>query len=42
MWLWEGCDRRFATCSGRFGNGRLFRGEPHVPGNDMLMQVAGL
>ncbi len=40
--LWEGCDRRFATCRDRFRNGRLFRGEPYVPGNDMLMQVAGL
>jgi uncharacterized phage protein (TIGR02218 family) len=40
--FWEGCDRRFATCADRFGNAGLFRGEPHVPGNDLLMQVAGL
>jgi uncharacterized phage protein (TIGR02218 family) len=34
--LVEGCDKRFATCAGRFGNAANFRGEPHVPGNDLL------
>jgi uncharacterized phage protein (TIGR02218 family) len=34
--LTEGCDRRFATCSGRFANAANFRGEPHLPGNDLL------
>lgn len=34
--LHEGCDRRFETCTGRFGNGENFRGEPHLPGNDLL------
>ncbi len=32
----EGCDRAFATCRGRFGNGLNFRGEPHLPGMDLL------
>jgi uncharacterized phage protein (TIGR02218 family) len=32
----EGCDRRFETCVGRFGNGVNFRGEPHLPGMDLL------
>lgn len=38
--LTEGCDKRFATCSLRFGNAANFRGEPHLPGNDMLVRYA--
>ena len=34
--LREGCDHTFSTCSARFGNGRNFRGEPFLPGNDLL------
>lgn len=34
--LTAGCDKRFATCRSRFGNGLNFRGHPHMPGNDML------
>lgn len=34
--LREGCDHTFATCTGRFGNGINFRGEPFLPGNDLL------
>lgn len=34
--LVEGCDRRFETCCARFANARNFRGEPHLPGNDLL------
>lgn len=34
--LREGCDRRLATCAGRFGNAANFRGEPYVPGLDLL------
>ncbi len=34
--LYEGCDRRFATCRDRFSNTLNFRGEPHLPGNDLL------
>lgn len=29
-----GCDKSFATCKARFGNGLNFRGFPHVPGAD--------
>lgn len=34
--LREGCDRTFATCRDRFANIANFRGEPHLPGNDLL------
>lgn len=39
--LREGCDKRFATCVARFGNGANFRGEPHLPGNDLLTRYPG-
>lgn len=38
--LSEGCDKRFATCRDRFENARNFRGEPHVPGGDLLTRYA--
>lgn len=34
--LREGCDKRLATCAGRFGNAVNFQGEPYLPGNDLL------
>lgn len=34
--LREGCDHRLQTCAARFGNVVNFRGEPHLPGNDLL------
>lgn len=34
--LIQGCDKRFATCIARFANAANFRGEPHLPGNDLL------
>lgn len=34
--LWHGCDKRLATCANRFANAANFRGEPHVPGADIL------
>ncbi len=34
--LTQGCDRRFSTCRDRFANTLNFRGEPHLPGNDLL------
>lgn len=37
----EGCDKRFTTCVGRFGNGLNFRGEPHLPGMDLLTRYPG-
>lgn len=39
--LVEGCDRRFATCCTRFDNAVNFRGEPHLPGNDLLTRYGG-
>ncbi len=32
----EGCDKRLATCRGRFGNVLNFRGFPTIPGDDFL------
>jgi uncharacterized phage protein (TIGR02218 family) len=37
----EGCDKSLATCSGRFGNAINFRGEPHLPGMDLLTRYPG-
>ncbi len=37
----EGCDKRFATCHARFGNAANFRGEPHLPGIDLLARYPG-
>jgi uncharacterized phage protein (TIGR02218 family) len=37
----EGCDKRLATCAGRFANAANFRGEPHLPGNDLLTRYPG-
>jgi uncharacterized phage protein (TIGR02218 family) len=39
--LREGCDKRFATCVSRFNNAENFRGEPHLPGNDLLTRYPG-
>jgi uncharacterized phage protein (TIGR02218 family) len=39
--LREGCDKLFSTCIGRFGNAQNFRGEPHLPGIDLLTRYAG-
>jgi uncharacterized phage protein (TIGR02218 family) len=39
--LREGCDKSFATCVGRFANGENFRGEPHLPGMDLLTRYPG-
>lgn len=38
----EGCDKQIATCVNRFENALNFRGEPHVPGGDVLMRFGGL
>lgn len=37
----EGCDRRLETCASRFSNVANFRGEPHLPGTDLLMRYPG-
>ncbi|HTU11427.1 MAG TPA: DUF2163 domain-containing protein [Allosphingosinicella sp.] len=39
--LTEGCDKMLATCVARFGNAVNFRGEPHLPGIDLLTRYPG-
>jgi uncharacterized phage protein (TIGR02218 family) len=39
--LVEGCDKRLETCAVRFGNAANFRGEPRLPGNDLLTRYPG-
>jgi len=39
--LTQGCDKRLATCAGRFGNAINFRGEPFLPGMDLLARYPG-
>ena len=39
--LIEGCDKRAATCATRFANIANFRGEPHLPGIDLLTRFPG-
>lgn len=38
--LIAGCDKRFETCIGRFNNAINFRGEPHLPGLDRMLQTS--
>ena len=40
--LREGCDKRLQTCSARFANAVNFRGEPHLPGMDLLTRYPGV
>lgn len=35
-----GCDKTFETCVGKFNNAVNFRGEPHVPGTDKLLETS--
>ena len=37
----EGCDKLIGTCATRFGNAVNFRGEPYLPGNDLLTRYPG-
>ena len=39
--LVEGCDKSVATCAARFGNVANFRGEPYLPGIDLLTRYPG-
>lgn len=39
--LTEGCDKLLATCAARFNNAVNFRGEPHLPGNDLITRYPG-
>lgn len=34
-----GCDKRFETCRTKFANALNFRGFPHMPGNDFVVQI---
>lgn len=36
-----GCDKQFDTCVSRFNNAINFRGEPHVPGTDKILETSG-
>ncbi len=36
-----GCDKRFETCVNRYNNAINFRGEPHLPGLDRMLETAG-
>lgn len=38
--LVKGCDKTFATCKDTFNNAVNFRGFPHMPGMDKVMQYA--
>lgn len=40
--LSAGCDKRFATCKAKFANAVNFRGEPHVPGTDAVLDYPGI
>ncbi len=39
--LTKGCDKTLATCKAKFNNVLNFRGEPHVPGIDRMLETAG-
>ena len=39
--LVEGCDKSIATCRSRFANVLNFRGEPYLPGIDLLTRYPG-
>jgi len=39
--LQKGCDKTIGTCFSRFNNVANFRGEPHVPGLDRMLETAG-
>lgn len=35
-----GCDKSFSTCMAKFSNAINFRGEPHVPGMDRMLETS--
>ena len=39
--LVAGCDKNIETCTSKFNNVVNFRGEPHVPGIDKMLETAG-
>jgi uncharacterized phage protein (TIGR02218 family) len=36
-----GCDKTFTTCCNKFKNATNYRGEPHVPGRDKILETPG-
>lgn len=36
-----GCDKSFSTCKAKFSNAVNFRGFPHIPGLDKMLETAG-
>lgn len=36
-----GCDKNFSTCVAKYNNAVNFRGEPHIPGIDRMLETAG-
>jgi uncharacterized phage protein (TIGR02218 family) len=39
--IFAGCDKNFKTCCAKFSNAVNFRGEPHIPGTDRILETAG-
>lgn len=39
--MYAGCNKSFAACKDKFNNVVNFRGEPHLPGLDKILQVGG-
>ena len=39
--LTQGCDKRLESCRARFANAVNFRGEPYLPGSDLLTRYPG-
>lgn len=37
----QGCDKTLTTCANQYNNVTNFRGEPHVPGLDKMLETAG-
>lgn len=37
----KGCDKTFSTCVNTYQNALNFRGEPHVPGVDKILETSG-
>ncbi len=37
----QGCDKTITTCANQYNNVINFRGEPHVPGLDSMLETAG-
>lgn len=38
--IMQGCDKTITTCAAKYANAINFRGEPHVPGLDQVLQTA--